>query len=93
MRRTLYMAALVAVRHSPVFKIFYARMVAAGKPKNVALVAAMRKLLTVLNAIAKSAQHWNESLHAVSQNKTVAHGSSGFIPTKASPMLDDAPAM
>ena len=62
-RRALYMATLVAVRHNGVFKHFYQRLVAAGKPKKVALVAAMRKLLTVLNAIAKSGQHWNESLH------------------------------
>jgi transposase len=62
-RRALYMATLVAVRHNAVFKQFYQRLVAAGKPKKVALVAAMRKLLTVLNAIAKSGQHWNESLH------------------------------
>jgi transposase len=53
----------VAVRHSPVFRRFFARLVAAGKPKKVALVAAMRKLLTVLNAIAKSGKHWDESLH------------------------------
>jgi transposase len=63
-RRTLYMATLVAVRHSSVFATFYARLVAAGKPKKVALVAAMRKLLTVLNAIAKSGGHWDESLHS-----------------------------
>jgi transposase len=63
-RRALYMAALVAVRHNPVFKAFYQRLVAAGKPKKVALVAAMRKLLTVLNAIAKSGKHWDESLHS-----------------------------
>ena len=63
-RCTLYMATLVAVRHSPVFKAFYARLVAAGKPKKVALVAAMRKLLTVLNAIAKSGRPWDESLHS-----------------------------
>jgi transposase len=62
-RRALYMATLVAVRHSSVFKIFYARLLACGKPKKVALVAAMRKLLTVLNAIAKSGSHWNDSLH------------------------------
>ncbi len=58
-RKTLYMATLVAVRHSHVFKIFYERLVAAGKPKNVALVAAMRKLLTTLNAIAKSG-NWQD---------------------------------
>lgn len=62
-RRTLYMATLVAVRHSPAFRTFYERLVTAGKPKKVALVAAMRKLLAVLNAIAKSGQPWDESLH------------------------------
>jgi transposase len=64
-RRALYMATLVAVRHNRAFGIFYQRLVASGKPKKVALVAAMRKLLTVLNAIAKSGQHWNDSLHHV----------------------------
>lgn len=62
-RRALYMATLVAVRRSPVFRAFYERLLALGKPKKVALVAAMRKLLTVLNAIAKSGRHWDESLH------------------------------
>lgn len=63
-RKTLYMATLVAVRHSTVFKTFYERLVTAGKPKKVALVAAMRKLLTALNAIAKSGKHWEEPVHA-----------------------------
>lgn len=57
------MATLVAVRHNMVFKSFYARLTALGKPKKVALVAAMRKLLTILNAMAKSGSHWNDSLH------------------------------
>lgn len=58
-RRMLYMAALVAVRYNPVLKTFYQRLVAAGKPKKVALVACMRKLLTMLNAIAKHRTAWN----------------------------------
>lgn len=62
-RRTLYMATLVAVHHNPVFKLFYERLLAAGKLKKVALVAAMRKMLTVLNAIAKSGKRWDDSLH------------------------------
>jgi hypothetical protein len=45
----------VAVRHGPVFEAFYARLAAAGKLKKAALVAVMRKLLTVLNATVKSA--------------------------------------
>lgn len=62
-RRTLYMATLVAVRHNPVLRTYYERLLAAGKRKKVALVAAMRKLLTMLNAIAKQGSHWNPTLH------------------------------
>jgi len=62
-RHVLYMAALVASQHNVVIKAFYARLLAAGKPKKVALVACMRKLLTILNAIAKSGIAWDESLH------------------------------
>jgi transposase len=50
-RAALYMGALVATRHNPTIKGFYKRLVAAGKPKKVALVACMRKLLTILNAL------------------------------------------
>jgi len=61
-RRTLYMAALVGIRHNPTIKAFYERLVAAGKRKKVALVAAMRKLLTMLNAIAKHRSRWNPAM-------------------------------
>ena len=50
-RATLYMGALVATRHNPLIREFYGRLLAAGKPKKVALVACMRKLLSILNAI------------------------------------------
>jgi len=50
-RRTLYMATLNAVRTNPSLKSFYLRLVEAGKPKKVALAAAMRKLLCILNAM------------------------------------------
>ena len=63
MRRTLYMATLTAVRHNPVLAAHYERLLAAGKRKKVALVACMRKLLTILNAIAKHGSTWNLSLH------------------------------
>lgn len=62
-RRTLYMATLTAVRHNPVLKTHYQRLLAAGKRKKVALVACMRKLLTMLNAIAKHGSSWDPSLH------------------------------
>lgn len=54
MRKSLYMAALVATRYNPAIKPFYQRLLAAGKPKKVALVACMRKLLTILNAMVKN---------------------------------------
>lgn len=62
-RNVLYMAALVAVRHNPVIKTFYHRLVTAGKPKKVALVACMRKLLTILNAMIKSGKAWDAASH------------------------------
>ena len=57
-RATLYMAALVASRHNPVIAAFYQRLLAAGKPKKTALVACMRKLLTILNAIIRHRTPW-----------------------------------
>lgn len=62
-RRTLYMATLTAVRYNPVLKPYYERMLGAGKRKKVALVACMRKLLTMLNAIAKQGSSWNPNHH------------------------------
>jgi transposase len=63
-RRTLYMATLSAVRFNPVLKAHYEHLLAAGKRKKVALVACMRKLLTILNAIAKHRSQWNPDLAA-----------------------------
>ena len=57
-RAALYMAALVATRFNPVIKVFYQRLLAAGKPKKVALTACMRKLLTILNAMLKHRSPW-----------------------------------
>ena len=58
-RAALYMEALVATRYNPVIKVFYQRLLAAGKAKKVALVACMRKLLTILNSMVKSGRHWD----------------------------------
>ena len=58
-RSTLYMATLTAVRHNPVIKAFYERLLQAGKPKKVALTAAMHKLLTILNTMVKHNSLWN----------------------------------
>jgi transposase len=65
-RTVLYMAALVAVQHNPVLKAFYQRLLQVGKPRKLALTAAMRKLLAILNAMLKTRTPWSE--HAVAQN-------------------------
>ena len=57
-RATLYMATIVAARFNPVIRVFYQRLQAAGKPKPVALVACMRKLLTILNAMLHHQTPW-----------------------------------
>lgn len=58
-RATLYMATLVATRRNPHIKAFFLRLRAAGKPPKVALVACMRKLLIMLNAMLKHQQAWS----------------------------------
>jgi transposase len=58
-RKVLYMATLSAIRFNPVIKEFYKRLCAAGKEKKVAIVACMRKLLTILNAMLRSGKPWN----------------------------------
>jgi transposase len=57
-RAVLYMAALVASKCNPVIRAFYERLRAAGKPAKVALTACMRKLLVILNAMARSGTRW-----------------------------------
>lgn len=57
-RAPLYMACLVAIRHNPPLRAFYRRLRAAGKPARLALVAVMRKLLTILNAIVRDGRPW-----------------------------------
>ena len=58
-RSTLYMGALVASRFNPVLRDFYQRLLEAGKPKKVALTACARKLLTILNSMARTGVHWD----------------------------------
>lgn len=61
-RAVLFMGAMVAIRHNPPLKAFRDRLVAAGKPKIVALIATARKLLTILNAILRKGQPWREEI-------------------------------
>jgi transposase len=58
-RRVLYMATLVATRFNPRIQAFYQHLLSQGKPKKVALTAAMRKLLTILNTLIKNDELWN----------------------------------
>lgn len=64
-RCALHMATLSAIRYNPVIKTFYRRLLAAGKPKKVALTACSHKMLRILNAMARTGQPWNEDLHAI----------------------------
>jgi transposase len=59
-RNVLYMSALVAVQHNSKFKSYYEHLQRRGKPKKVALVACMRKLLIIINTMVKNRSHWNE---------------------------------
>lgn len=63
-RSVMYMATLSALRCNPVIKNHYERLLAAGKPKKVAIVACMRKLLTILNAMVRDGALWDITKHA-----------------------------
>lgn len=65
LRRMLYMAAVVASRFNPVIRAFYQRLLAAGKPKKLALTACMHKLVLILNAMIKNNQPWNQFITQV----------------------------
>lgn len=57
-RRVLYMATIVAIRHNPVIKAFYVHLKSRGKESKVAIVACMRKFITILNLLVKTDQLW-----------------------------------
>ena len=60
-RSALFMGAMVAKQHNPVLKAFFDRLVAAGKPKMVALIAVARKILTIANAILRDQKPWQHA--------------------------------
>jgi transposase len=60
-RTAVFMGAMVAKKHNPTLKVFFDRLVAAGKPKMVALIAVARKLLTILNAILRDNRPWQNA--------------------------------
>jgi transposase len=63
-RRMLYMSTLVATRYNPVISALYTRLVQRGKPKKVAIVACMRKLLIICNATVRDHSVWTPELAA-----------------------------
>ena len=68
-RKILYMTAVTAIRHNPAIHAFYTRLYEKDKPEKVALVAAMRKLLTVLNTadrdrVPRQVEPWSTAIHA-----------------------------
>jgi len=72
-RAALYMATVAAVRWNPILRGFYQRLLGAGKPVKMALVAGMRKLLVILNAMAKRGTTWSPNLRNSLTTNTVAH--------------------
>ena len=73
-RAVLYMGALVATRRNPALRAFYRRLLGAGKPKKVALIACMRKLLTILNAMMRTSTMWREIAQPFAESTPVLSG-------------------
>jgi len=61
-RTRLFMPTLVAIQHNPVIRVFYERLLKAGKTKMVAIIASMRKLLVILNSLVAKNQSWNPKI-------------------------------
>ena len=70
LRAVLYMGALVASQYNPVIRDFYRRLLAAGKPKKLALTACMRKLLVILNSMLKHRSRWRDLTQKVAANSS-----------------------
>ena len=73
-RRALFHAARVGLRHNPALRALYERLTARGKPGKVALVACMRKAVVILNAMLKSGRHWDPDYET---NKKAAEKAAG----------------
>ena len=62
-RTVLFMSMMTAIQHNPTIKPMYQRLLAAGKPKKVAIIACARKQLIMLNAMMKNRTYWSESMN------------------------------
>ncbi|MGF1845424.1 transposase, partial [Vibrio clamense] len=60
-RTVMYMAMMSAIQCNPVFKVTYERLLAAGKPKKVAIVACMRKMVVILNSMLRDGVMWDKN--------------------------------
>ena len=89
-RCALYMATLVATQHNPKIKTYYQRLVASGKKKMVALVAAMRKLLVILNAMLRNQTTWRTIYHEHLTFKTVRYKSYSLAGKMLAPLKSSA---
>ena len=67
-RRVLYVATIVAIRHNETIKRFYQRLKAKGKESKVAIVACMRKLLTIVNLLIKNNEVWKNAESVSAKN-------------------------
>jgi transposase len=82
-RSALYMATLSAIRFNPVLKNFYQQLVLRGKNKKLSLIAAMHKLLTILNALIRNQQHWKDTTLNIQQLEHHPQPSPHKIPALA----------
>jgi transposase len=78
-RTALFMGAMVAKRYNPVLKAFFDRLVAAGEPKMVALIAVARKLLTILNAILRDNRPWQPLDEQDSRSPLAGEGTMMYL--------------
>jgi len=65
-RTVMFMGMMSAMQCNPVFKATYQRLLAAGKPKKVAMIACLRKMVVMLNAMVRDGHHWNPILETKS---------------------------
>src|SRR5262249_56608890 len=87
-RHHLYMATLTAITHHAAIRVFYHRLVAGGRPKKVALVAAMRKLLTILNAMVRDRRQWQ---NACPESQSLNRSPSGRRTGRGGPTPPERP--
>jgi transposase len=86
-RSVLFMAARTASQHNPVIRLLYERLIAAGKPEKVALIACARKLLTILNAMVRAGTAWQVGKDDAGQDQPDA------TPSPVSPAQPSTPAI